>query len=353
MKRSIIYIIMCMAAILQTTAQTTFRTSELERLATAVSLDAQALPEGWSHPTASSLRLSVHTKDKTIDHIGLCLFSDELRSVGKSPVFDFLERYFLQMKFPPQSKSLLNMIRDDQFRFLTGKPETIDVILTSDNFSFEYDHHRYHAAWSRNGKTLLSVSFPVEYELISGENKIEAEDNLQADIRSTKIVQPSDAMPALKNDSCYSADFTNRLYYLNNELVVSPQHPIESAANMMLSLNAQGSYALNMTQVSYGFRKTVFEVPLRQWIAFCQSRGCELYFGVENMDPLGDVDCVVLAVNTSENYNHVLTVRIPQNVIEAKEGTVEARLYPYVPTHNVLNMFAAYRKSNPKMFVSK
>lgn len=331
-------------------AQTGFRTQELERLATAVSLDAQALPEGWSHPTASNLRLTVHTMDKTVDHIGLYLFSDEIRSAGKSPVFDFLERYFLQLKYPPKMKSMANMIRDDQFRFITGTLETINDIQSTDGFSYSYDKHRYEATWSRNGSTLLAVSFPVEYELISGENKIEAEDNLQGDIRRTAI---SERHPSNQNDSCYTSDFRNRLYLSDGALIVDSRHPLESAANMMLSQQASGDCTIRMNQVSYGFRKTTFEVPLRQWISFCQNHGCELYFGVEQMTSEGDVDCVVLAVNTSENYNHVLTVRIPQGVIDAKTGIIEARLYPYVPTHNVLNLFAAYRKSNPKTFVRK
>ena len=71
------------------------------------------------------------------------------------------------------------------------------------------------------------------------------------------------------------------------------------------------------------------------------------------MSDHGAVGCVVMAVNTAENYNHVLTAEIPSDYLETKSGTVEARLYPYVPTHNVLNMFATYRKSNPKTFVSK
>jgi hypothetical protein len=67
----------------------------------------------------------------------------------------------------------------------------------------------------------------------------------------------------------------------------------------------------------------------------------------------GKIECVVMAVNDAENYNHVMTVQVPSDILEAKSGKIEARLYPYVPTHNVLNMFAAYRKSNPKTFVSK
>lgn len=334
---------------LSASAKTTFRTAELGRLAQALALDVEALPEGYSHPVAKGLRLTVHQTAQTVDHIGLCLFSEEMRQMDHSPIFDFLERYFLQLKNPPQAK---NMIRDDQFKFLTGSLETVEKLLPTDGFSFNYDKHCYQATWSRQDSTLLVVSFPVEYELISGENKIEAEDNLPADIRTTKVVVPSDK-PTPKDEHYLSEDFTNRLYLSNDELVLSDRHPVESAANMMLSLQTAGDFTVQMTQLSYGFKKTVFEVPLKQWIAFCQKQGCELYFGLENLSDNSEVDGVVIAVNNAENYNHVLTFRIPSEVIESKSGTIEARLYPYVPTHNVLDMFAAYRKSNPKTFVSK
>lgn len=338
--------------LLPASAKSSFRNAELERLAKVLDLDTEVLPEGYSHPTVKGVRLTVHQTDKAINHIGLYLFSEEMHQMDKSPVFDFLERYFLQLKYPPQAKSMTNMISDDQFKFLTGSLGTVDSILLSDSFTYTYDKHSYRATWSRAGQTLLAVSFPVEYELLSGENKIEAEDNLMTDICNAQIVIP-EGKPVVKKDHYLSKDFTNRLYLSKGELVLSDKHPLESSANMMLSLQTEGDFIINITQLSYGFKKTVFDVPLKQWIAFCQDHGCELYFGVEKMTDNGDVDGVVMAVNTAENYNHVLTVHIPNEIMEAKNGTVEAHLYPYVPTHNVLNMFASYRKSNPKTFVSK
>ena len=351
MKRCIIYII-CLFALLPVTAKSSFRTAELERLANELALDIEALPDGYSHPIAKGVRLTVHQKEQTIDHIGLYLFTEELRSIGKSPIFDFLERYFLQLKYPPRTKSMLNMIRDDQFQFLTGSLKSVDNIQPTDGFSFNYDNHNYQATWNRKDTTLLSVSFPVEYELISGENKIEAEDNLPSDIRSTKVIIPT-GRPVIKKEHYLSKEFTNRLYLSKGELVLSGRHPMESAANMMLSLQTGGDYSINITQMSYGFKKTVFEIPLKQWIAFCLNHGCELYFGIEDLTDKNEVQCVVVAVNEAENYNHVLTAKISSDILEPKKGTIEAQLYPYVPTHNVLNMFAAYRKSNPKTYVSK
>ena len=78
-----------------------------------------------------------------------------------------------------------------------------------------------------------------------------------------------------------------------------------------------------------------------------------LYFGTESIDKKGNVKAVVIAVNTAENYNHVLTVSIPAKVIASKQGTVEANLYPYIPTQNIRTLFGTYGKSNPKTYVSK
>lgn len=345
------HIIIGLMAVLTVTAQTQFRTSELRRLATALSIDASQLPEGYSHPVIDGHPLTIHQEKQTIDHIGLQLFSAEVRKMSPSPIFDFLERYFLQLKYPPTVKSTTNMLRDDQFRFLQGAPSGIDNIRTSDDFAFSNDNLRYTATWTRQGRVLLSVSFPVEYELISGENKIEAEDNLLSDIRKAIIKQQKE--DNRRNDSYINECFTNRLYFLHDKLIYSSKHPAETLANLMLSTEAQGQYDMNVTQISYGFKKKVFQVPLRQWIAFCQNNGCQLYFGIEDLNDKGEISAVVLAVNQAENYNHVLTVSTNTSVIDAKRGVIEARLYPYVPTHNVMNMFSNYRKSNPKTFVSR
>lgn len=338
-------------AVLVMTAQTQFRTSELRRLASVLSIDVSQLPEGYSHPVVNGQRLTIHQDKQTVDHIGLQLFTIEMRSMTSSPIFDFIERYFLQLKYPPTVKSAANMLRDDQFHFLQGTPSSIDDIRTSDDFAFSNDNLRYTATWTRQGRVLLSVSFPVEYELISGENKIEAEDNLLSDIQKTSIKQQKEDKQ--RNDNYIDKCFSNRLYFQHGQLIFSSHHPAETLANLMLSTQARGQYDIKVTQISYGFQKKVFQVPLRQWIAFCQNNGCQLFFGIEDLNEEGNISAVVLAVNQAENYNHVLTISTNTDIIDAKQGVIEARLYPYVPTHNVMNMFASYRKSNPKTIVSR
>lgn len=351
MYKRLIYIILGVALALTVSAQMNYRTAELQRLSKLLAVDEAALKDGYNYLTVNGQQVIVTVKGNTVNHIGLRLFGESTRNLDNTPVFDFLERYFLQLKYPPTVKTAQKMISDDQFQFVKGSLKTVDDIRPTDGFGFNYDKRQYTATWNRDGQPLLSVSFPVEYELISGENKIEAENNLLADIRRTEV---KDIARKTAHDPHYiNENFSNRLYYQKGELVSSVRHPAESASNILLSMKAKGQYDLKVTQVSYGFKKTVFNVPLRQWIAFCQNSGCVLYVGIEDISEKGEVSAVVLAVNEAENYNHVLTVTIPQETMHDKKGSLTARLYPYVPTHNVKSLFAEFRKSNPKTFVAK
>ena len=330
-------------------AQVGYRTSELKRLATVLEIDESQLPaDGYQYLTSKGRQITICTKDHQVSHIGLKLFDEEMRRLDKSPVLDFLERYFLQLNYPPVAMTKMRMVSDDQFRFLKGSLATVSEIRPTDNFSYSLEHNTYTAHWNRAGKNLLEVSFPAEYELISGENKREAEDNIKADILRTVITVDTVNEASASGSYYILPEMTSRLYFRNGKLLESSLHQEQSVANMMLTTATDGNYMLALTQLSYGFKKTDFEVPLKQWITFCRNSGCQLYFGVDHVEKDGTVSGLVLAVNEQENYNHVLTVEVPMAVLAQKSGRVEARLYPYIPTHNVKALFAKMKTSNEK-----
>lgn len=330
-------------------AQVGYRTSELKRLATVLEIDESQLPaDGYQYLTSKGRQITVCTKDHQVSHIGLKLFDEEMRRLDKSPVLDFLERYFLQLSYSPVAMTKMRMVSDDQFRFLKGSLATVSEIRHTDSFSYSLEHNTYTARWNRAGKNLLEVSFPAEYELISGENKREAEDNIKADILRTVITVDTVNEASASGSYYILPEMTSRLYFRNGKLLESSLHQEQSVANMMLTTATDGNYILALTQLSYGFKKTDFEVPLKQWITFCRNSGCQLYFGVDHVEKDGTVSGLVLAVNEQENYNHVLTVEVPMAVLAQKSGRVEARLYPYIPTHNVKALFAKMKTSNEK-----
>ena len=344
--------------------QVAYRSMEVERLAKTLKVNADSLHEGQNSFMVNDRRIWVRFNGNTVSSIGYSLFSDDLKFAANTPILDFLERYFLSLDYPEADRPSARKIREERFKFEVGSMATISDIRTDDSFSYGYEKNRYTATWTREGHPLLSVSFPANHELISGENKIENEKHVEMDILSARIydVEPVNEellTPTMQKDyyvkkgSTYlNKKLTSDLYYQRHDsiftLLADDVHPLESSANLMLSLESLMDCKLKIKQVMYGYKKKYFDAPLRNWIAYCRNNGCELYFGVESFDEKM-ILATIFAVNVAENYNHMLYVQIPQSVISAGTGDIESRLQTFVPMHNVTNLFAKYDHNKKKI----
>ncbi len=365
----------CMAA----AGQVRYRTAELQRLAEIVGKDS-----------ANQHRYVIHQTDSIVDHVGIRLFPDEMKRVAKAAVLPFLERYFLQLRHPSLGRTPAQMMRDDGFRFERGNMQTIEQLRDSDAFSYNFELRRYRASWSRNGKELLAVSFPKQYELLAGVNKIEAEELLEGDIRTSPKTTPTTSpspseggelsslnIPAMHSppsegsgevipwegtgdvsgflilpgvpyiDKRINSDLYVEKRDSTYRLIVDVRHPAESTANMLLSRFAPGDYTLCVDQTCYGYKRKKYEVQLRQWLSFCMESGCDVYCGIEEVTEK-EVKASVFVVNQAEGYNHVLYVEVPLTTIDNHKGPVHARLDCYIPMHNVAGLFAKEKKKRNK-----
>lgn len=336
-----------------------YRTPELRRLASALQIQEDSLREGKNFFTFGQKHLRVDISRNTVTDLGYVIFPEELKAAAGTPILNFLERYFLLLDYPKPDRTRQKMMQEDRFKFTTGNVSTIGSILPTDEFSYNCQFHKYEAAWRRNGKTILSVSFPAEHQLISGEDKIQAEANFQEDALMAYFppspeIDESLLTPTIQKDfyvmkgsSYLNNKLNSDLFYQRQgesfTLLSSISHPIESAANMMIGTNYSSPYNLKITQMLYGFKKKTYDLPLRNWIAYCRNSGCTLYYGVESITQQM-IKATVIAVNTAENYNHLLFVNIPLSAIDTGQGDIEAKLETFIPMHNVLNIFAKYRK---------
>lgn len=343
-------------------AHANFRTAELQRLAAAIPLQVNDTATGYVHETVDGRAYVYHINRGMIDHVGLSLFRDDLKAMADTPILDFLERYFLQL-LHPGDKSVEYLLRSDRVRFQRGSVRVIKQLCDSDAFSYSLEMGRYQARWMRDGKPLLVVSFPKDYQLILGVDKIEAEQLLESDLEAASaqdMPQPAidpHLLVASKQPGFYTllgnsyqiSKINDNLYFAGDSLqgyrlVRDVSHPLESAADMMLSPYTDGEFTLCIDQALYGYRRKQFTVPLKNWIRFCASQGCHLYFGVEVSDGQ-HVKTSVFAVNDELGYAHVLVADIPMRVIDDGRGEIAARLDCYVPMQNVRNMFAKYHKN--------
>ena len=333
----------------------TFRSQELKALAGRAGITTTGLAEGYNYTQVGGRRVYVRVSGGRIDNIGYDIFSGMIRGDGSQRVLtDFLERYFLLLNYPPADHSVKHILRDDRFKFVYGSMATVATLHPGDGFGYSSDDKTYVATWTRNGQELLTVTFPMEYQLLMGVSKSEAEDGFEYELKHQQLTSREQKEPnvAALTPSAQPFYYTHEggwylkkninasTYYCRKsdqryQLVSDVSHPAETAANMMLSGDVSGDYQMDVTQILYGFKNKQFSVPLRQWIAHCEATGCTLYFGIESVD-YNEVQASVFAVNEQEYYNHVLFVTIPLSVIDSRQGTVKARMHTYVPMHNAL-----------------
>ena len=338
-----------------------FRTELLRQLAQSLRLSPDSIPDGFSCKTIDGHCISIIKEGPIITHLGYHLFSEESHSANRSDVISFIERMFLYLMYPGE-RTQSWILRDYKLKFEKGGISDVKRIAAGDEFSMSIQSgKKATAVWSRDGKSFIKFTFPMEYSLLSGEDKVEAENCLEKDILKTVIEEqrplPSNADLMTKgNQSGFytrKGDYyivkplnSDTYYQLIDEkpsLLLDITFPAESSANLMLDAATGGDYQLNIKQILYGYKQKQFRVSLKQWLSFCHEQGCQLYFGVEKV--LGtEIRASVIAVNEMAGYNHVMFVNIPFKLIDDKKGVVDAQIHAYVPMHNVTNLFESYKK---------
>ena len=349
-----------------TIANNRFRTSGLKSLARSLDLYADTLPSGEFIYSNFDRPVVVRIANNWVTHIGYRIFSSEMREAGNTPILDFLERYFLQLHHP-SDRTPSQMLRDNRFVFKKGKMSDVYKIKNDDGFSIVNSEGRYLVTWYRNDEPYLEVSFPIEYELISGENKIEAENNYEHYLTEYKFISeqqsndsiekslsPTAQLPyyVMKGGSYINEKLCSDQFYIKTndeyDLLSDVLHPIESLANMMLNTKAEGDYTLNITQVLYGYTQKKYSTSLKDWVGYCQNVGCNLYYGVEEVDD-SLISAIVVASNDALGYDHLMFVKMPFQIIEGRSGEIEARLETFIPRHNICNLFEKYRDKIRKL----
>lgn len=111
-----------------------------------------------------------------ICHIGYSLFNQSLRIQNPSIVYDFIERYLLELDLlssdtERQQRNRLDkvVIQGDPTKFLSSNNENEKITINNEI------NHKYFVLWER-GKRQLAMEFNADYQLILGANDLELEE---------------------------------------------------------------------------------------------------------------------------------------------------------------------------------
>ena len=284
----------------------TFKASHLQRAYEKLHLNTQS--ENRSDLTIRK------AEDGTIEHIGIPLFNDEMRRLLPSPIYDYLEFALLDHKYHINE----NTLQQQKIRFFNGSWADLEKVKPSDNCTINNrDDKWYIVNWTRDSQDQLTVVVPIDYELLANSTRKEMEQNF---CRQLKQFQP-------RSDRG------------KDSIILKASAPQETLSNILLTSNESVHVTLNVEMLYAGFRKESVSVSLPQWMGFCHSEGCKPYYIYEGTKDY-QASAMLLMYNRNKGYAHLLHLCAPINQLEDNEQTYQGKVYMFIPTTNVADLFA-------------
>ena len=282
----------------------------------------------------------------------LKLFSPEMKAVAPKSqvvVMDFLERYFSEL---PKSGAEAAMAEDKVY-FRKGKLTDLSQICDTMPFSINLHDKYYEVNWLREADSFVTIVFPAQYELLSGQKKDEAMDKFKeailvapqrkkVDIAPSDLQQINDSLYTSKGDTLLLASLTDALYYNkvreNFIPIFDKDHLDFSSANLFHGLINKSDYRMYVEQSVYGMKTVDYTISLNQWLNYCAEWDLKVYFAVEEVREDGVLG-LIIAKSEELGYHHLLSVVIPDKFINDCNAVLKVRLTPYIPVHNVKDLY--------------
>lgn len=370
-KRLVITMISWLVAVFPMWSQrATFASNLLTKMAKSLNYQAvDSLGEG-TYPITKVWGKEVvaeYNAQHQVTHLGLRLFHPQMKKDLDPIVYNFLERYFLELYCWKEPLSLEQKMHDDKVMFTKGT--YLDIKKVTENAAFsinQVENKFYEVSWAKTqgAAPFLSLAFPLQYELLLGHPLIEIEKTLYDQIiHAPQCSKPeTDVQKHLLKDGVYSTERskyyyipelnTTRYYYRDKKgrytLIcdtIQPSYTAQNAFQTLTSLNNP----LRIEQNLYGFKKSEYVVTLKQWINYCKANHLTVYTAEEaQLD--GGTLLLLVAENKDLGYNHILSITVPKQFVTQPSLELKVKLNAFVTTHNIKNLYQQYKKTPKKKF---
>lgn len=299
-----------------------------------------------------------------VNHIGYKLFDINFKRDYPSVVYDFAERYLLELDCIQSDILQRERLQEDKAIILDGSLANIKKITPQTMFNINHTNDfAFVVSWTEDGRTLLSMQFPTDYELILGMPKVEIEKKFKDIVLGTKPIerQSVEYEYEMLQDSIYQSvpisnyyisSLNTATYYTKQDSVIyipvySVDHKGYSAANLFHDLIDGKAYRLYIEQNVYGFNTITYCIPLVSWLNYCRTNSMTIYFAIEEEREDG-LKALLIAQSHDLCFNHMMSIIIPDNFIDKPNATLKATLNAFIPTQNVKELYQKITKKTRK-----
>ena len=297
-------------------------------------------------------------KDNVIEHIGMKLFSEEMRKANPLPIYDFLEYAYLDKEFA---------ITDDKLAYIDvtfTKGSWKDMRLVTDSTECmvkNVDSKIYSVEWNVKGKGKVNLVFPIKYSLILGESRRKIEQDFIEKVCKYKpkynadvSLSDSSSLKETAVDSTLVYERIGEIYLdpvINSNTYYSKQDSlfIPMFDKVFPELTVKNAILLKSNDILRDFdvearfirmenEVDVKSLTLRQLVDFAVAEGCKPFVGISGVkDKI--LKGTLFLYNNALGYDHIVSFYADVSKIETHEMVLKARVYLFSPTTNVKELF--------------
>lgn len=352
----------------------TFKAERLRKAAEVLGI--QCLPDTLEYnqsvemTTKDGRKISLRTdRQGVVEHIGIPLFSDVMRTLQPSPVYDFLEYAVLNWKY----KINPNQLYLSKVIFKKGNWDTLlSQNLQEASCSIEnMEDKLYVVTWQQEEKDIACIGVPIEYELLNNDTRRNMERIFLKELSGYKRSVERKAIPVVNEEdlSLYGVEglfvipgksyimswLNQNVYYqfttvcetvdsvINNKpvtlrmesvlpvVVNSEEYPSETLANfMMCEDESVPDVRMEMTVHLSNYHNHKVSMPLSTFREFLKEKGCDMYFACD-IERKGIIHGMMFASNLPKGYNHLISLNMDVSQLREEYPLVKADMYLYIP----------------------
>ncbi|MDR0725106.1 MAG: hypothetical protein LBF59_03735 [Prevotellaceae bacterium] len=320
-----------------------------------------------------SLVVKYNNKNE-VSHLGLSLFSQEIKEMINFSVCSFIERFLLELIQQKTGSGIAKKLKEHDITLeetkLTGSdglsPATLLSVLQKmqepTHFTLHHSDKKYAAVWKFKDDETLTMTFPVSRELIFGTNKKESDEALSELLSTSYCSEKQKKATVFVADDMKANPYNNRIFEyksdffilskLNSDIccfrdgkgefypVYNADYPDISLKNLFLLPQMNTSLQLHIKHHQYSNFTPEFEMNLTDFICFFQAES-NIYCHVETSEQ--DILKVYVIIHSAKfNYIHMLYAKTDVNTVFKPHGIIQAEFYSNIPQHNIKNLFSTY-----------
>lgn len=237
--RLCLVIVISLLQIVGIAAQRRYQYASLKHIATSLQLSSEldTLRNGMSTYTYRGKPIRVCIDGDCINHIGYELFPLTINHQSFSTIYNFVERYLLDLHLNLGKENISSRLEQDGVSFYQGSFDLMLSFVGKKKLNVlleELDGKVCKMTLSSEQNTCVLV-FPIEYDLLHSTNMLESEINIVEDLKASKdclldidypdtsvLFPKSNGLLALKGETIYTEQLSSNQYFTLSDGVLHP-----------------------------------------------------------------------------------------------------------------------------------